>query len=57
MLHGIQSKDEETYGKDPWCWHVDKFEKLCKSLRDMINNEEVYVKPILDVISENKEYK
>ena len=52
MLHGIQSKSEETYGKDSWCWDVDNFENLCKSLRNMIDNEEIYVKPILDVIVE-----
>lgn len=51
MFHGIQNKKENTYGKDAWCWDVDEFEKLCINLREMADNGEVCVKPILDVIN------
>lgn len=51
MLHGIQNNDEDTYGKDPWCWDAIEFEKLCANLRELIGQNMVSVKTILDVVS------
>lgn len=50
MLHGIQEKNEDTYGKDPWCWDAVKFEWLCKQLKVMSDDGEISVRPILDVV-------
>lgn len=52
MIHGIQEKNEDTYGKDPWCWDLEKFEQLCKELKFMSDDGELSVRPILDVIKE-----
>lgn len=54
MLHGIQDKNEVTYGKDPWCWDKLNFETLCKSLKHMEDSGDISVKTILDVIEEIK---
>ncbi len=51
MLHSIQNKDEDTFGKDPWCWDAVEFEKLCSNLKELVDEGEVYVKSIMDVIS------
>ncbi|HAS91458.1 MAG TPA: hypothetical protein DCS12_04180 [Clostridiales bacterium] len=50
MLHGIQNNNEDTYGKDPWCWDAIEFEKLCANLRELVEKGEVRVQPILEVI-------
>lgn len=55
MLHGIQSKNEDTYGKDPWCWDVTEFEKLCFNLNKMNMLGIISVSPILDVVKSYKE--
>lgn len=52
MLHSIQEKNEDNYGKDPWCWDANKFEQLCKELKVMSDAGEILVKPILDVIED-----
>jgi len=52
MIHGIQEKNEDTYGKDPWCWDLNKFEQLCKHLKLMSDVGEISVRPILEVIKE-----
>lgn len=53
MMHSIQEKNEDNYGKDAWCWEANKFEKLCKELKVMADAGEISVKPILDVIEDN----
>jgi peptidoglycan/xylan/chitin deacetylase (PgdA/CDA1 family) len=50
MLHSIQDENEETFGKDPWCWSSEKFEKLCIGLKEMSEAGEISVRPIMDVI-------
>jgi cobalamin biosynthesis Co2+ chelatase CbiK len=50
MLHSIQDENEETFGKDPWCWSSEKFEKLCIGLKEMSDAGEISVRPIMDVI-------
>lgn len=52
MIHGIQEKNEDTYGQDPWCWDLDKFEQLCGQLKFMSDSGEISIKPIMDVIEE-----
>jgi len=50
MLHGIQNKSEDTYGKDPWCWDAVEFEKLCRELKSLTDEGLVSVYPIIEVV-------
>lgn len=50
MLHSIQSKSEQTYGKDPWCWEDKKFEKFCMGLKKMLDEGNILIEPIINVI-------
>jgi CDP-glycerol glycerophosphotransferase len=54
MLHGIQNKGDENYGKDQWSWSSDKFEKLCRQLKAMSDGGKISVTTIMEAVGESE---
>ena len=50
MLHSILSSNHAMCGKDPWSWDEKNFEKLCSGIKDMECNNELIVKPLMEII-------
>ena len=51
MLHSIHS-DEKVYKNDPWNWKQSKFERLCKSLKAMMDEGSISVLPMQNVLDQ-----
>lgn len=51
MLHSIHP-DEKVYQNDPWNWEQSKFQRLCESLKEMVNQGSILVLPMQNVINQ-----
>lgn len=50
MLHSILSSDHAMCGKDPWSWDEESFEMLCSGLKDLADNNDLQVKPLIEIL-------
>ena len=50
MFHSILSSDHAMFGKDPWSWDEKNFEILCSGLKDMVDNNDLQVKPLIEIM-------
>lgn len=50
MLHSILPSNHTMCGKDPWSWDEKNFEILCSRLKDLVDNDELQVKPLMEIM-------
>ena len=51
MLHGVLDKGDQFYGKDHYYWDSDKFDNLCRWLKDKKDIEVVTTIALHKIIS------
>lgn len=51
MLHSILSSDHAMCGKDPWSWDEKNFETLCSGLKDLMDNNDLQVKTLMEIMN------